>query len=162
MSRRPSPTPDPLPVHTPALRRQTLVGTDKPAVMRMNAPTCSPIRFHYLSEGGGAGCQAPGLCVTRLSLCWGDSSTGESGRASLQEGCLSFAPMRIRSGQNSNSSLAFCHFLFVSFRCSLPYQMEKPLAVSLSFLSLTFLSLCQCLWFFLSSISLQGFNQQSL
>lgn len=58
------------------------VGTDKPAVMKINVPTWSPIEFHdelYLS---GAGCQALGPVFLSPGLLWWNV-TANRGRAGL-------------------------------------------------------------------------------
>lgn len=122
------PPSDPLPEHTSALRQQW--GTDKPALMKMNVPTWSPIEFHYEVYLSGAGSQAPGsVLLGSLQACCGETpaQANLSGAALPQPG-----PRR----EKWNDSLAFCHFLSVPFcRLSpllhgLSYQTEKPLAVA--------------------------------
>lgn len=122
------PPSDPLPEHTSALRQQW--GTDKPALMKMNVPTWSPIEFHYEVYLSGAGSQAPGsVLLGSLQACCGETpaQANLSGAALPQPG-----PRR----EKWNDSLAFCHFLSVPFCCLSPllhglsYQTEKPLAVA--------------------------------
>lgn len=56
-----------VPERTPALRRKEHAGTDKPAVMKMNVPTWSPIEFHYEVYLLGGRTPGSGMSFTWLS-----------------------------------------------------------------------------------------------
>lgn len=57
------------------------VETDKPAVMKMNVPTWSPIEFHYEVYLSGAGCQAPGPVLLSPGLLRWNATANHSGAA---------------------------------------------------------------------------------
>lgn len=94
------------------------VGTDKPAVMKMNVPTWSPIQFHYNLYLSGAGCQALGPVFLSPGLLWWNV-TANRGRAGLPR---------------TNLCLESCNSFDFGFSVSLllyslPYQIKKSIFV---------------------------------
>lgn len=111
------------------------VGTDKPAVMKMNVPTWSPIEFHDEHYLSGAGCQALRPVFLSPGLLWWNVTTNR-GRAGLPRTNLC-----LESWNSFNFSFSVSLLL-----CCLPYQIKS--------LSLSILSWCLHVQFCSSSPSL--------
>lgn len=139
-----------LPVSSPAFWSTTwahlctaaAMGTDKPALMKMNVPTWSPIEFHYEVYLSGAGSQAPGsVLLGSLQACCGETPA----QANLAEQLCSSRVLIVKSETTLLLSVTFFLLRFaVSLRSSTASLIKlKSLLPSQSF------SLCS-VWMFLS------------
>lgn len=119
------------------------VGTDKPAVMKMNVPSWSPIEFHYEVYLSGAGCQTPGpVLLGSLRARCGETLAA----ANLAQ---QLCPDQVL-GKKTAMTLLLSVTFFVLFLCrslllcSLPYRLVYSV--------LMFLSVSVALFFYLQPI----------
>lgn len=129
------------------------MGTDKPALMKMNVPTWSPIEFHYEVYLSGAGSQAPGsVLLGSLQACCGETPVQPnlSGAALPQPG-----PCREKRNDSCFLSLSFRYVSLSLSAPPLPLLSNWKASCHRS-PSLSILSGCSSLCHFVSLLSVSS------